>query len=418
MSARPPALDFSLVNFAYGRFNMPTLMLGMNQQAPTIFVAGKIYQSLMTYTKDLKPQPELAKSWAMSADGLTYTYTLRDGLKWSDGQPFSAEINLPPLGALWLVPDADSLRAEAEARLAQKPRIEGGQQQPSASAAFSRVLDAAADEAKRMEDEYVSTEHLLLALDVVPRDALEVAGLLAIELHDGRDMLDRLLLGGEDRLVEYLGRLAALGFAKKHGDSLYMCYVETDDVPAIIGWGNRIFTFTTYLYLLLNPQDALPRYGLAAALSTVAMVIAEFFTSISGLGAIIITSANNFDTATTFVPIIIIMFMAVTLNFTIGAIERWVAPWQAEIAGRGVTGAEGDKIAMRGNVVEAQMLEAGAVYALERAQHLLHAIRKALIGRDRVAIERVAAAVRRTGLQRKPLVDDQRLVLEQLVKAG
>src|SRR5262245_58893007 len=46
------------------------------------------------------------------------------------------------------------------------------------------------------------------------------------------------------------------------------------DVPAIIGWGNRIFTFTTYLYLLLNPQDVLPKYGLAAELSTVAMVIA------------------------------------------------------------------------------------------------------------------------------------------------
>jgi iron(III) transport system permease protein len=46
------------------------------------------------------------------------------------------------------------------------------------------------------------------------------------------------------------------------------------DVPAIIGWGNRIFTFTTYLYLLLNPQDTLPEYGLAAALSTVAMAIA------------------------------------------------------------------------------------------------------------------------------------------------
>ena len=45
-------------------------------------------------------------------------------------------------------------------------------------------------------------------------------------------------------------------------------------MPAIIGWGNRIFTFTTYLYLLLNPQDVLPRYGLAAALSTVAMAIA------------------------------------------------------------------------------------------------------------------------------------------------
>jgi iron(III) transport system permease protein len=46
------------------------------------------------------------------------------------------------------------------------------------------------------------------------------------------------------------------------------------DVPAIIGWGNRIFTFTTYLYLLLNPQDVLPKYGLAAALSTIAMAIA------------------------------------------------------------------------------------------------------------------------------------------------
>ncbi len=68
--------------------------------------------------------------------------------------------------------------------------------------------------------------------------------------------------------------------------------------------------------------------------AVVAMVIAEFYTSISGLGAIIITSANNFDTATTFVPIVIIMLMAVALNFLVGAIERWVAPWQAEIAGR------------------------------------------------------------------------------------
>jgi ABC-type nitrate/sulfonate/bicarbonate transport system permease component len=73
---------------------------------------------------------------------------------------------------------------------------------------------------------------------------------------------------------------------------------------------------------------------LAVGRAVVAMVIAEFFTSISGLGAIIITSANNFDTATTFVPVVIIMLMAVALNFLVGAIERLVAPWQAEIAGR------------------------------------------------------------------------------------
>jgi ATP-dependent Clp protease ATP-binding subunit ClpB len=71
-----------------------------------------------------------------------------------------------------LVPDAAALRAQAGATLRGKPSIQGAQQQPAVSAAFSRVLDRAADEAKRMEDDYVSTEHLLLALDVVPRDAL------------------------------------------------------------------------------------------------------------------------------------------------------------------------------------------------------------------------------------------------------
>jgi ATP-dependent Clp protease ATP-binding subunit ClpB len=72
-----------------------------------------------------------------------------------------------------LVPDAAALRAQAEATLRGKPSIQGAQQQPAVSAVFSRVLDKAADEARRMEDDYVSTEHLLLALDVVPRDQLE-----------------------------------------------------------------------------------------------------------------------------------------------------------------------------------------------------------------------------------------------------
>src|SRR4051794_21756341 len=71
-----------------------------------------------------------------------------------------------------LVPDVDGLRAQAEATLAQKPRIEGSQQQPGVSSAFSKVLDRAFDEAKKMEDEYVAAQHLLLALDVVPRDQL------------------------------------------------------------------------------------------------------------------------------------------------------------------------------------------------------------------------------------------------------
>src|SRR5205814_1931922 len=56
---------------------------------------------------------------------------------------------------------------------ALRPKVEGGAQQPQISAAFAKVLDRASGEAQSMQDDYVSTEHLLLALDVVPRDQLE-----------------------------------------------------------------------------------------------------------------------------------------------------------------------------------------------------------------------------------------------------
>src|SRR3954471_8130737 len=52
-----------------------------------------------------------------------------------------------------LVADSDGLRAETEATLAQKPRLEGAQQQPGLSAALSKALDRAADEAKKLEDD-------------------------------------------------------------------------------------------------------------------------------------------------------------------------------------------------------------------------------------------------------------------------
>jgi ATP-dependent Clp protease ATP-binding subunit ClpB len=71
-----------------------------------------------------------------------------------------------------LVPNVAELRAQAETTLRGKPAVQGGAQQPQVGAAFSRVLDQAFDEARKLEDEYVSTEHLLLALDVVPRDEL------------------------------------------------------------------------------------------------------------------------------------------------------------------------------------------------------------------------------------------------------
>ena len=49
------------------------------------------YDYLVGYSmKDMSPEPALAKSWDTSADGLTWTFHVRDGVKWSDGKPLTA----------------------------------------------------------------------------------------------------------------------------------------------------------------------------------------------------------------------------------------------------------------------------------------------------------------------------------------
>ncbi len=46
------------------------------------------------------------------------------------------------------------------------------------------------------------------------------------------------------------------------------------DVPAIIGWSRRIFTFSTQIYFYVNPDTDLPRYGAAAALGAAMVPLA------------------------------------------------------------------------------------------------------------------------------------------------
>ena len=41
--------------------------------------------------KDFSPQPSMAESWTSSADKLTWTYKMRKGMKWSDGEAMNAE---------------------------------------------------------------------------------------------------------------------------------------------------------------------------------------------------------------------------------------------------------------------------------------------------------------------------------------
>ena len=69
----------------------PILVLGVNNQAPTILVSTKIFQGLVKFTEKLEPLPELAASWSLSEDKRTYTFKLQPGVKWHDGQDFTAD---------------------------------------------------------------------------------------------------------------------------------------------------------------------------------------------------------------------------------------------------------------------------------------------------------------------------------------
>jgi ATP-dependent Clp protease ATP-binding subunit ClpB len=71
-----------------------------------------------------------------------------------------------------LFADWSGLRADAEQKVERLASVQGGQQQPTAAAAFSRVLDAADEERRKLEDDYISTEHLFLALAPVPREEI------------------------------------------------------------------------------------------------------------------------------------------------------------------------------------------------------------------------------------------------------
>ena len=75
---------------------------------------------------------------------------------------------------------AEQLLANVNAAVGRLPKIQGAQQNPGAGAALTRVLEQAFKEADNFKDEFVSTEHLLLALTQAKndptRDALAALG--------------------------------------------------------------------------------------------------------------------------------------------------------------------------------------------------------------------------------------------------
>lgn len=54
-------------------------------------IAGDIFEGLVTEDPKAEPIPGQAAEWTVSDDGLVYTFTLRDGVQWSDGAPVTAD---------------------------------------------------------------------------------------------------------------------------------------------------------------------------------------------------------------------------------------------------------------------------------------------------------------------------------------
>jgi ABC-type dipeptide/oligopeptide/nickel transport system permease component/ABC-type transport system substrate-binding protein len=53
---------------------------------------GNLFEGLVQFAPDGSTQPKLAESWDLSADGLTYVFHLRAGVRFSDGTPFDAAV--------------------------------------------------------------------------------------------------------------------------------------------------------------------------------------------------------------------------------------------------------------------------------------------------------------------------------------
>jgi len=75
-----------------GSQDISTLLPVVTQDGPSSAVQGLIFESVVSVHPDtLEPIGLLAESWDVAEDASVYTFHLRDGISWSDGEPFTAE---------------------------------------------------------------------------------------------------------------------------------------------------------------------------------------------------------------------------------------------------------------------------------------------------------------------------------------
>lgn len=70
--------------------NDPILNPVLAPDLGSVLVNKVIFPGLVRPDEQLRPSPELATSWTISEDGKVYTFSLRRGVKWHDGVPFTS----------------------------------------------------------------------------------------------------------------------------------------------------------------------------------------------------------------------------------------------------------------------------------------------------------------------------------------
>ena len=74
-----------------GLADLATLDPAISTDAPSISAIDMMFTGLVQLNDKLEVYGELAQSWSTSKDGLTWTFKLRPGLKFSDGNPITAD---------------------------------------------------------------------------------------------------------------------------------------------------------------------------------------------------------------------------------------------------------------------------------------------------------------------------------------
>jgi oligopeptide transport system substrate-binding protein len=89
LESKPAAQLGAMLNLPGGE--PPTLDPALTQDATSATYIEEIFSGLVTLNQDLEVVPDIADSWELSDDGTTYTFYLRDDVKFHDGKPVTAQ---------------------------------------------------------------------------------------------------------------------------------------------------------------------------------------------------------------------------------------------------------------------------------------------------------------------------------------